>query len=72
MRRSRSETVETKKRIVAAASRLFLDGGLDSVGMRDVMEAAELTAGGFYRHFSSKDQWSLRQCFSLSTVYLQC
>jgi TetR/AcrR family transcriptional repressor of nem operon len=56
MRRSRSETVETKKRIVAAASGLFLDRGLDSVGMRDVMEAAELTAGGFYRHFSSKNQ----------------
>ena len=24
--------------------------------MRDVMKAAELTGGGFYRHFSSKDQ----------------
>ena len=56
MRRSRSEALETKKRIVAAASRLFLDKGLDSVGMRDVMKAAKLTTGGFYRHFTSKDQ----------------
>ena len=55
MRKSRSETVETKKRIIAAASKLFLERGLNSVGMRDVMEAAELTAGGFYRHFTSKD-----------------
>ena len=56
MRRSRSETVATKQRIVAAASRLFLDRGLDAVGMRDVMAAADLTAGGFYRHFASKDE----------------
>ncbi len=56
MRKSRSQTAETRARIVSVASRVLLARGLDSVGMRDVMEAADLTAGGFYRHFSSKDQ----------------
>ncbi len=35
---------------------MFLDQGLFTVGMRDVMAGAHLTPGGFYRHFESKDQ----------------
>lgn len=56
MRKSRIETAATRERIVSVATRLFLDQGLENVGMRDVMKAAELTGGGFYRHFASKDQ----------------
>ncbi len=56
MRKSRIETAGTRERIVSAAARLFLDRGLETVGTRDVMKAADLTGGGFYRHFSSKDQ----------------
>ena len=56
MRKSRIETAGTRERIVSGAEQLFLDQGLENVGMRDVMKAAELTGGGFYRHFSSKDQ----------------
>ena len=56
MRKSRIETAGTRERIVAAAAQLFLDKGLETVGTRDVMKAADLTGGGFYRHFTSKDQ----------------
>jgi TetR/AcrR family transcriptional repressor of nem operon len=35
---------------------MFLEKGLESVGMRDIMAAAGLTPGGFYRHFQSKEQ----------------
>jgi TetR/AcrR family transcriptional repressor of nem operon len=35
---------------------MFLDKGLATVGMRDVMAGASLTPGGFYRHFPSKDR----------------
>jgi TetR/AcrR family transcriptional repressor of nem operon len=35
---------------------MFLDKGLATVGMRDVMAGVSLTPGGFYRHFSSKDR----------------
>jgi TetR/AcrR family transcriptional repressor of nem operon len=56
MRRSRSDAAETRERIVSTASKMFLEKGLEAVGMRDIMAAAGLTAGGFYRHFESKEQ----------------
>jgi TetR/AcrR family transcriptional repressor of nem operon len=35
---------------------MFLDKGLATIGMRDVMAGVSLTPGGFYRHFPSKDR----------------
>jgi TetR/AcrR family transcriptional repressor of nem operon len=55
MRKSKAETAETRKRIVAMASRVFLDRGLADTGIADVMAAAGLTQGGFYRHFESRE-----------------
>jgi TetR/AcrR family transcriptional regulator, transcriptional repressor for nem operon len=56
MRKSRSETAETRQRILSNASRLFLTKGLASVGTRDIMAASDVVQGGFYRHFESKEQ----------------
>ena len=56
MRKSRSDAAETKERIVSTATRMFLENGLEAVGMRDIMAGAGLTVGGFYRHFDSKEQ----------------
>ena len=56
MRKSRAEAAETRARILSTASRMFLDNGLGTVGMRDVMAGSSLTPGGFYRHFGSKDR----------------
>jgi TetR/AcrR family transcriptional regulator, transcriptional repressor for nem operon len=56
MRKSRSETAETRARIISNASRLFLTEGISSVGTREIMSASEIAQGGFYRHFESKDQ----------------
>lgn len=56
MRKSKAETAETRKRIVAVASNLFMTRGLSSTGVADVMVAAGLTQGAFYRHFESKEQ----------------
>jgi TetR/AcrR family transcriptional repressor of nem operon len=55
MRRSREEAARTRRRIVAAASRLFRARGVAEVSIADVMDAAGLTVGGFYRHFASKE-----------------
>lgn len=55
MRKSKAETAETRKRIVAMASRVFLDRGLADTGIADIMAAAGLTQGGFYRHFESRE-----------------
>jgi TetR/AcrR family transcriptional repressor of nem operon len=56
MRKSRQETAETRQRIVAAASAEFRRNGIDGTGLADLMAAAGLTHGGFYKHFESKEQ----------------
>jgi len=56
MRKSKTETAETRKRIIATAAEVFLERGLAATGIADVMAAAGLTQGGFYRHFESKEQ----------------
>jgi TetR/AcrR family transcriptional repressor of nem operon len=55
MRRSREDTIETRRRIVEAASRLFRAKGIAEVSVADVMGSLGLTVGGFYRHFESKE-----------------
>ena len=55
MRQSRQATAESRARIVNAASQLFRKQGLEATGVADIMQAAGLTHGGFYRHFPSKD-----------------
>ena len=56
MRKSKQEAAETRRRIVTVAAREFNKSGIDRTGVADVMTAAGLTTGGFYKHFSSKDQ----------------
>jgi TetR/AcrR family transcriptional regulator, transcriptional repressor for nem operon len=56
MRKSREEAAETRKRIVGAAARKFREQGIVATGLADLMKAAGLTHGGFYKHFASKDQ----------------
>lgn len=56
MRQSREVKAETHLAIIAEASRLFRERGIDGTSVADVMQAAEKTHGGFYRHFDSKEQ----------------
>src|SRR5665213_804013 len=44
----------TKTRIVRGAQRLFNAQGFEAVSIDQIMAAADLTRGGFYRHFASK------------------
>ena len=55
MKVSREEAAANHERILKAASALFRAKGFDGVGVADIMKKAELTHGGFYGHFSSKD-----------------
>lgn len=55
MRRSKANTAESRREILAAASRLFRQHGPDRVSVADVMNAAGMTHGGFYKHFASKE-----------------
>ncbi len=51
-----AETVERKRRLLAAAVELAAEGGYDAVQMRDVAARAEVALGTLYRHYTSKDQ----------------
>lgn len=55
MRVTREQMADNRLRILDAASALFREKGFDAVTVAEVMKAAGLTHGGFYGHFSSKD-----------------
>src|ERR1700730_2462716 len=55
MRVSRQKAAENRERIIEAAGALFREKGFDRAGVADIMKAADLTHGGFYGHFESKD-----------------
>lgn len=55
MRVTREQMAKNRVRILDSASELFREKGFDAVTVADVMKAAGLTHGGFYGHFSSKD-----------------
>jgi len=55
MRVSREKAAENRERIIEAAGALFRERGFDGIGVADIMKAADLTHGGFYGHFDSKD-----------------
>lgn len=62
---SRQQAEENRKRIVETACRLFRQHGAESVSIADIMGAAGLTQGGFYKHFASKEAL-LEEAFSLA------
>jgi TetR/AcrR family transcriptional regulator, transcriptional repressor for nem operon len=53
---SREQVEENRSEVIDAAARVFREKGFDGIGIADIMEAAGLTHGGFYRHFRSKDE----------------
>ncbi|MFO1037802.1 MAG: TetR/AcrR family transcriptional regulator [Geminicoccaceae bacterium] len=55
MRQSREAKAQTHQEIIEKASRLFRERGVEGTSVGDVMQAAEKTHGGFYRHFESKE-----------------
>jgi TetR/AcrR family transcriptional repressor of nem operon len=68
-RSSRSRAEENRARIVEVASGLFRARGLDSVGIAEIMKAAGMTQGGFYKHFPSKDALAAEACaFAFTTA----
>ncbi len=54
MRVTKAQSQANRERIVETASVLFRERGFDGVGLVDLMAAAGLTHGGFYKHFGSK------------------
>jgi TetR/AcrR family transcriptional repressor of nem operon len=55
MKVTREQAARNRERILDAAAQLFRERGFDGIGVADLMKEAGLTHGGFYGHFSSKD-----------------
>jgi TetR/AcrR family transcriptional repressor of nem operon len=55
MRVSRIQAAENRQNVIEVASRLFRERGFDGIGLKDLMKAAGLTQGAFYKQFASKE-----------------
>lgn len=74
MRYAAEHKAQTRDKIVKAACRCFKQQGLDGAGVADIMKVADLTHGGFYGHFTSKDALAaeaIRESLHVSLSYLR-
>jgi TetR/AcrR family transcriptional repressor of nem operon len=62
MKVSREQAAQNRERILDAAARLFRERGFEGIGVADTMKAAGLTHGGFYGHFSAKEDLIAQAC----------
>lgn len=56
MRYSQDHKAHTHRRIIKEASVRFRRDGIGATGLQPLMKALDLTHGGFYAHFKSKDE----------------
>ncbi|MFV3290374.1 TetR/AcrR family transcriptional regulator [Pseudomonas sp. NY11955] len=61
-RSSQSKAKENRAQIVQTASRLFRESGVEGVSVAQIMAANNMTVGGFYKHFDSKDALIAEAC----------
>lgn len=55
MRYKEGHKEETRDRILKAAGKVFRKKGFTKATVEEIMSEADLTVGGFYAHFASKD-----------------
>ncbi len=65
---------EVRKKIVQSARRLFNRHGFDGVSLKQIMEGAGLTHGGFYSYFESKSDLYVEVlgCFFTDPEWKSC
>ncbi|MFJ9690901.1 TetR/AcrR family transcriptional regulator [Kitasatospora sp. NPDC101183] len=61
-RASKADAERHREEVIAATSKLVRTHGASGVSVPQAMAAAGLTHGGFYRHFSSKEDLVARAC----------
>lgn len=50
------KSVQKRKYILDTARKVFVEKGFQSVTMKDIVEACEISRGGLYLYFESTDQ----------------
>jgi TetR/AcrR family transcriptional repressor of nem operon len=56
MGHSKASKANTHARLVEAAAARFKERGVDGISLADLMKELQLTHGGFYKHFESRDE----------------
>src|SRR5438067_529345 len=56
MRHSKEDKAASHERIVEVAAARIRESGTGQPGVAEIMHAAGLTHGGFYKHFGSRDE----------------
>lgn len=56
MGHSKEEKARSRERILEVAAERLRGEGINGPGVAEIMRAAGLTHGGFYKHFSSRDE----------------
>lgn len=67
--RRRKKGEATKKRLMETATALFLEKGFQNVTVDQIIEKAGSSKGGFYNHFSSKEELLFRMTDLLDEAY---
>ena len=62
MRVNRAQAEKNRHAVITAAARLFRERGFAGTGLDEVMKAAGLTHGGFYKQFKSKKELTVEAC----------
>jgi len=62
LRVTRAQAEQNRRTVVATAGRLFREHGFNGIGLSDLMSAAGLTHGGFYKQFGSKEDLQVEAC----------
>ncbi|MBO6893898.1 MAG: TetR/AcrR family transcriptional regulator [Roseibium sp.] len=58
-RASKAEKAKNHQRIIEEAARQIRAGGIEGLGIADLMKSVGMTHGGFYRHFKDKEDLSV-------------
>jgi TetR/AcrR family transcriptional regulator, fatty acid metabolism regulator protein len=67
--RRRKQGEETKKRLMETATALFREKGFHNVTVDEIIEKADSSKGGFYNHFSTKEELLFRMTDLLDESY---
>ena len=62
MRITQEEAADNKAKIIAAAASRFREKGFDGISLADLLREVGLTHGGFYNHFTSKEELEAAAC----------
>lgn len=56
MNKRELQGIETKKRLIECARRLFMEKGFNMTTVDDIIKEANSSKGGFYTHFNTKEE----------------